>query len=108
MAERNKAVPEGRRMLFRVGINQGDVIHDDDTHIYGDGINMSRRASRPSAEPSGVYITGKVHRGGARPDEGGPSATWAKRSCAISAARAGVRGVDRGAQGKRLASCPMG
>jgi len=59
MAERNKSVPEGRRLLFRVGINQGDVIHDD-THIYGDGINIAARI-QTIAEPGGVYISGKVH-----------------------------------------------
>ncbi len=37
MAWRNEEVPEHRRMLFRIGINLGDVIHDE-TRIYGDGI----------------------------------------------------------------------
>lgn len=59
MAERNVAVPEGQRMLFRVGINQGDVIHDD-THIYGDGINIAARL-QTIAEPGQVYVSGKVH-----------------------------------------------
>lgn len=59
MAERNASVPEGKRMLFRVGINQGDVIHDE-THIYGDGINIAARL-QTIAEPGGVYVSGKVH-----------------------------------------------
>ncbi len=59
MAERNVAVPEGRRMLFRVGINQGDVVHDE-AHIYGDGINIAARL-QSIAEPGGVYVSGKVH-----------------------------------------------
>ena len=42
MAVRNDAVPESRRMQFRIGINLGDVIHDE-TRIYGDGINVAAR-----------------------------------------------------------------
>jgi adenylate cyclase len=42
MAARNEGVPEDRRMLFRIGINLGDVIHDE-TRIYGDGINVAAR-----------------------------------------------------------------
>src|SRR4029450_7353050 len=42
MAVRNEEVPEHRRMLFRIGINLGDVIHDE-TRIYGDGINVAAR-----------------------------------------------------------------
>ena len=59
MAERNAPIPEGRQMVFRVGINQGDVIHDD-THIYGDGINIAARL-QTIAEPGGVYVSGKVY-----------------------------------------------
>jgi TolB-like protein/tetratricopeptide (TPR) repeat protein len=59
MAERNAPVPEGKRMLFRVGINQGDVVHDE-RHIYGDGINIAARL-QTIAEPGGVYVSGKVH-----------------------------------------------
>ncbi len=59
MAERNAPVAEGQRMLFRVGINQGDVIHDE-THIYGDGINIAARL-QTIAEPGQVYVSGKVH-----------------------------------------------
>ena len=42
MATRNDGVPESRRMRFRIGINLGDVIHDE-TRIYGDGINVAAR-----------------------------------------------------------------
>lgn len=58
MAERNADVPAGKRMVFRVGVNQGDVVHDD-THIYGDGINIAARL-QAIAEPGGVYVSGKV------------------------------------------------
>jgi class 3 adenylate cyclase len=42
MVARNEEVPEHRRMLFRIGINLGDVIHDE-ARIYGDGINVAAR-----------------------------------------------------------------
>ena len=40
MAARNEESPEHRRMLFRIGINLGDVIHDE-TRIYSDGSNVA-------------------------------------------------------------------
>lgn len=58
MAERNADVPVAKRLVFRIGINQGDVVHDD-THIYGDGINIAARL-QSIAEPGGIYISGKV------------------------------------------------
>src|SRR5262245_57337900 len=42
MAERNATVPEGRRIEFRIGINLGDVIVEDDD-IFGDGVNVAAR-----------------------------------------------------------------
>ena len=59
MAERNQGVPESRRMRFRIGINLGDVIHDD-TRIYGDGINIAARLEA-LAEPGGVLVSSTVH-----------------------------------------------
>src|SRR6185436_12428894 len=38
MGTRTEGRPESRRMRFRIGINLGDVIHDE-TRIYGDGVN---------------------------------------------------------------------
>ncbi|MCP4367904.1 MAG: tetratricopeptide repeat protein [Deltaproteobacteria bacterium] len=40
--DRNKEVPEKRRMEFRIGVNLGDVIQDKD-RIYGDGVNIAAR-----------------------------------------------------------------
>ncbi len=42
MAERNDGVPPDRRMLFRVGINLGDVLVEGDD-ILGDGVNVAAR-----------------------------------------------------------------
>jgi adenylate cyclase len=59
MAERNLPVPESRRMRFRIGINLGDVIHDE-TRIYGDGINIAARLEA-LAEPGGVLVSNTVY-----------------------------------------------
>jgi class 3 adenylate cyclase/pimeloyl-ACP methyl ester carboxylesterase len=58
MATRNEGVPESRRMLFRIGINLGDVIHDE-SRIYGDGINVAARLEG-IAEPGGICISRQV------------------------------------------------
>lgn len=58
MAARNEEIPEHRRMLFRIGINLGDVIHDE-TRIYGDGINVASRLEG-IAEPGGICISRQV------------------------------------------------
>lgn len=58
MAARNEGIPEHRRMLFRIGINLGDVIHDE-TRIYGDGINVAARLEG-IAEPGGICISRPV------------------------------------------------
>ena len=58
MATRNEPVPESRRMRFRIGINLGDVIHDE-TRIYGDGINVAARLEG-IAEPGGICISRQV------------------------------------------------
>ncbi|WP_423069148.1 adenylate/guanylate cyclase domain-containing protein [Devosia sp. CN2-171] len=58
MVERNADTPPARRLVFRIGINQGDVVHDD-AHIYGDGINIAARLQQ-IADPGGIYISGKV------------------------------------------------
>ena len=39
---RNNALPEDRRMRYRIGVNLGDVIHEQD-RVYGDGVNIAAR-----------------------------------------------------------------
>jgi adenylate cyclase len=58
MAERNRDVPDHRRMQFRIGINLGDVLHDE-SRIYGDGINVAARLEN-LAEPGGICVSSKV------------------------------------------------
>jgi adenylate cyclase len=59
MAGRNAGVPEGQRIEFRIGINLGDVIVEDDGDIYGDGVNVAARLEN-IAEPGAVYISRTV------------------------------------------------
>jgi adenylate cyclase len=58
MAERNADVPQAERIEFRIGINLGDVIVDEDD-IYGDGVNVAARLEN-IAEPGAVYISRAV------------------------------------------------
>ncbi len=55
MGERNREVPEQRRMQFRIGINIGVVLHDE-TRIYGDGVNVAARLES-LAEVGGIYVS---------------------------------------------------
>src|SRR5262249_38164030 len=59
MARHNAGVEENRRMRFRIGINQGDVVFDD-ARIYGDGVNVAARLES-IAEPGGICISRKVY-----------------------------------------------
>jgi hypothetical protein len=50
MAERNAAVPPEKRIEFRIGINLGDVIAEDED-IFGDGVNVAARLEAPAEPP---------------------------------------------------------
>ena len=59
MAERNTDTAEDRRIEFRIGVNLGDVIIQDND-VYGDGVNVAARLEG-LAEPGCVYVSGSVH-----------------------------------------------
>jgi TolB-like protein len=59
MAERNEGVPEDRRMLFRIGINLGDILIEGDD-ILGDGVNIAARLEG-IAEPGGICISSSAY-----------------------------------------------
>jgi len=59
MVERNAEVPTERRIQFRVGINVGDIISDNDD-IYGDGVNVAARLET-LADPGGIDVSRTVH-----------------------------------------------
>ena len=52
---RNTELPESRRMQFRIGINLGDVIEEEDS-IYGDGVNIAARLES-LADPGGICVS---------------------------------------------------
>jgi len=56
---RNAELPPHRRMEFRIGINLGDVIVEEE-RIYGDGVNIAARLEA-LAEPGGVLVSNTVH-----------------------------------------------
>ena len=55
MAEREGDVPEERRIRYRVGINLGDIVIDEDD-ILGDGVNIAARLEA-MADPGGIVIS---------------------------------------------------
>jgi TolB-like protein/class 3 adenylate cyclase len=59
MTQRNEAVPVDRRMLFRIGINLGDILIEGDD-ILGDGVNIAARLEG-IAEPGGICISSSAY-----------------------------------------------
>jgi TolB-like protein len=59
MAERNDAIPQDRRMLYRMGINLGDILIEGDD-ILGDGVNLAARLES-IAEPGGICISSSAY-----------------------------------------------
>ncbi|TIM72121.1 MAG: adenylate/guanylate cyclase domain-containing protein [Mesorhizobium sp.] len=58
MKRRNSDVPQERRIEFRIGINLGDIIFDDDD-IFGDGVNIASRIEQ-LADVGGICVTAAV------------------------------------------------
>ena len=58
MKERNAEVPEDRQIIYRIGINVGDIIVKGDD-IYGDGVNVASRLEG-LADPGGICIRRNV------------------------------------------------
>lgn len=59
LAAKNAELPEHRRMVFRIGINIGDVIIEG-AEIYGDGVNIAARLES-LADPGGICISGTAY-----------------------------------------------
>ena len=60
LCARNAALPEERRMAFRVGVNLGDIVSEGG-RIYGDGVNVAARVES-LAPPGGICVSGKVYQ----------------------------------------------
>ena len=60
MAERNAAIPEDRRIEFRIGINVGDIIFDDGD-IYGEGVNIAARLET-LAKPGAICLSDNAYQ----------------------------------------------
>jgi TolB-like protein/Tfp pilus assembly protein PilF len=58
MIDREPMVSDERRIRFRIGVNLGDVIVEDDD-IFGDGVNVAARLEA-LAEPGGICVSGTV------------------------------------------------
>jgi len=56
---RNDKLPVHRKMEFRIGINLGDVVEEEDK-IFGDGVNIAARMESLS-EAGGICISGKTY-----------------------------------------------
>jgi TolB-like protein/class 3 adenylate cyclase len=55
---KNAELPDERKMEFRIGVNLGDVIHEEE-RIYGDGVNVAARVES-LAEAGGICVSGTV------------------------------------------------
>ncbi len=59
MVERNTVIPEEKRILYRMGVNLGDVLIEGDD-ILGDVVNIAARLES-IAEPGGICISGSAY-----------------------------------------------
>src|SRR5262250_1022602 len=59
LESRNAELASSRQMRFRIGINLGDVIVQDD-HLYGDGVNIAARLEG-LAEGGGICVSGTAY-----------------------------------------------
>ncbi len=58
LAQRNLNTPPDERLYWRIGINFGDVVVDED-EIYGNGVNLAARLEI-LAEPGGICVSEAV------------------------------------------------
>ncbi len=59
LSSKNETLPENRRMEFRIGINLGDVVEEDES-LYGDGVNVAARVES-LAKGGGISLSGTAY-----------------------------------------------
>jgi len=59
MLGRNASIPKHHWIEYRIGVNLGDVIVEEDD-VFGDGVNIATRLEG-IAEPGQVYISGGIY-----------------------------------------------
>ena len=59
MAERNASLAEAKRVLYRMGVNLGDILIDGED-ILGDGVNVAARLEG-ICQPGGVCVSGAAY-----------------------------------------------
>jgi adenylate cyclase len=59
MVERDTQTPKDQRIQYRIGINLGDVIHEDGD-LHGDGVNIAARLEQ-MADPGGICLSGAAY-----------------------------------------------
>ena len=59
VVERNAETPDAKRIVYRIGVNLGDVLIEGDD-ILGDGVNIAARLEG-LCEPGGVMISGAAY-----------------------------------------------
>ena len=60
MADSNACLASDMRIEFRVGINLGDVVVEDDGDLMGDGVNVAARLEG-IAEPGGICLSSAAY-----------------------------------------------
>jgi adenylate cyclase len=56
LLKENAGIPEDRQYRYRIGINIGDIVHENGD-IYGDGVNVAKRTEEV-ADPGGIFLSG--------------------------------------------------
>jgi adenylate cyclase len=59
MPQREADLPQDRQIVYRIGINMGDIVVESND-IYGDGVNVAARLEA-LAEPGGICISGMAY-----------------------------------------------
>ncbi len=60
-AELDETAPESEAVVYRIGINLGDVMVDESGDLFGDGVNVAARL-QALANPGGVWVSDIVYR----------------------------------------------